>query len=130
MGPVPNDSLMLSGHPSQVPAPMIDRKLAQSNGLGVTNDLTAWVGPWGISYAANLTPDSTGIANWTVEQFTKCLREGKWMGLDNTRQLLPPMPWQDFKSFTDDEIKALFSYLKSIPPIHNLVPQADPPVKM
>lgn len=128
MGPVPDTSLTLSGHPSAMPYPDVNRKDIESKGLGVTNDLTSWVGPWGISYAANLTPDSTGIGRWTEAQFTKAIREGKWMGLDGTRQLLPPMPWQEFREMNDNEISAIFAYLKSLKPVHNVVPDAAPPV--
>jgi hypothetical protein len=127
-GPEPDMSLMLSGHPSQMPIPPVDRKTAEQKGIASTQDLTAWVGPWGVSYAANITPDSSGIGNWTEAQFIKCLREGKFMGLDNTRQLLPPMPWQDFSLMSDDELKAIFAYLKTVPPVKNVVPQAQPPV--
>jgi hypothetical protein len=127
-GPENDSSLTLSGHPAQMPAPDIDRKMAESKGLAVTNTLTAWVGPWGVSFAANLTSDSTGIGNWKEEQFIKCVREGKWMGLDNTRPLLPPMPWEDIRQMTDDELKAVFAYLKSTKPIHNVQPAAMPPV--
>ena len=59
-----------------MPPPDVDRKEVESKGLAVTNDLTAWVGPWGISYAANITSDSTGIGNWSEAQFILCLREG------------------------------------------------------
>lgn len=127
-GPELDMSLMLSGHPTQVPPPPVDRKMAEQKGIASTQTLTAWVGPWGISYAANITSDSTGIGNWKEEQFIKCLREGKFMGLDNTRPLLPPMPWQEYRNMTDDEMKAVFAYLKSIPPVHNVVPQATPPL--
>ena len=127
-GPVPDMSLMLSGHPSNRPAPDVNRKEMESKGLAVTNDLTAWVGPWGISYAANLTPDGTGIGNWDYPQFERAIREGKFMGSENGRQLLPPMPWQEFSNMTDGELRAIFAYLKSIKPIHNLVPAAQPPV--
>lgn len=130
MGPVPDSSLMLSGHPSTMPPPDVDRKEMESKGLGVTNDLTSWVGPWGISYAANITSDSTGIGNWTEEQFILCLREGKFKGLAGSRQLLPPMPWQDFKYAHDDELKAIFAYLKSTKPVKNVVPAAAFPVLM
>lgn len=123
-GPEPDMSLMLSGHPAQMPPPPIDQKDAAKKGIAVTQDLTAWVGAWGITYAVNLTPDSTGLGAWTEEQFSKAIREGKWMGLENTRPVMPPMPWQDFKYFTDDEVKAMFAYLKSIPAIHNIVAQA------
>ncbi len=127
-GPELDTSLMLSGHPTKMPPPPIDRKMAESRGIGATQTLTAWVGPWGISYAANLTPDSTGLGNWTEDQFTYALREGKFKGLPDSRTLLPPMPWQFFKSMSDDEIKAVFAYLKSIKPIHNIVPEAATPV--
>lgn len=133
-GPEMDMSLMLSGHPSQMPAPPVDLKEAQKRNIAVTQDLTAWVGAWGTTYAANLTPDSTGLGGWKEDQFIKALREGKWMGLENTRPIMPPMPWEAFKNFSDDEIKAIFAYLKSIPAIHNIVPQAvlappPPPAK-
>jgi hypothetical protein len=127
-GPVNDSSLLLSGHPSQMPPPPVNRKELESKGIAATQTLTAWVGPWGISYAANLTSDSTGIGNWKEEQFIKALREGKYMGLDNTRPLLPPMPWEDLRLMSDDEIKAIFAYLKATRPIHNIVPNAAPPV--
>ncbi len=128
MGPVPDTSLLLSGHPANSPFPDVNRKEMEAKGLAVTGDLTAWAGPWGISYADNLTPDSTGIGNWTEQQFSRAIREGKWKGLKDSRQLLPPMPWQEFSNMTDDEVSAIFAYLKSIKPIHNVVVPADPPV--
>ncbi|HXL55578.1 MAG TPA: hypothetical protein VN958_04925 [Chitinophagaceae bacterium] len=127
-GPVNDSSLMLSGHPAKMPPPPVDRKMAESKGIASTQTLTAWVGPWGISYAANLTSDSTGIGNWKEDQFIKALREGKFKGLDNTRLLLPPMPWEDLRLISDDEIKAIFAYLKATRPIHNIVPEAAPPL--
>lgn len=117
-------SLMLSGHPANMPAPPIDQKDAAAKGMAATQTLTAWTGPWGTSFAGNITSDSTGIGAWTEAQFMKAVREGKFKGLDGTRPLLPPMPWENFVYFTDDEIKAIFAYLKSTPPIHNVVPQA------
>lgn len=128
-GPEPDMSLMLSGHPANMPAPPLDAKEAAQKGLAATQTLTGWVGPWGISYAANITADSTGIGAWTEAQFMKAVKEGKYKGLDNTRPLLPPMPWQNFAFFSDDEIKAMFAYLKSTPPVHNVVPEAvlNPP---
>ena len=127
-GPMLDSSLLLSGHPAQMPPPDIDRKMVESKGLGVTQTLTSWVGPWGISYAANLTPDSTGIGLWKEEQFIYCLRNGKFKGLADSRPLLPPMPWVQYKFMSDDEMKAVFAYLKSLKPVHNLVPNAASPV--
>jgi len=127
-GPEPDMDLRLSGHPTKMPPPDIDRKMVEAKGLGVTSTLTAWVGPWGISYAANITSDSTGIGNWKEEQFIKAMREGKFMGLDNTRPIMPPMPWEGIAKYSDDELKALFAFLKSTKPVRNLVPDYQPPV--
>lgn len=128
MGPEPDISLLLSGHPANSPRIEINRMEIEKKGLAVTGDLTEWVGPWGISFTANLTPDPTGIGNWTEEQFMLAIREGKSKGLPGARGLLPPMPWQMYRHMTDDEIKAIFAYLKSIKPINNSVPAPVPPV--
>lgn len=85
-------------------------------------DLTSAVGPWGMSFAANITPDETGIGNWTEQNFLTALRHGKSKGLENNRDLLPPMPWFVYKNFTDDDLKSIFAYLKSLPAVHNVVP--------
>ena len=127
-GPEIDSSLLLSGHPALMPPPNVNRQEMESKGLSVTNTLTAWVGPWGISYASNITSDSTGIGNWKEEQFIYALRNGKSKGLASLRPLLPPMPWQMYKHMTDDEMKAIFTYLKTTKPVINLVPQPAPPV--
>lgn len=127
-GPHDDSSLLLSGHPEKMPSPDVDRKEIESKGLGVTNDLTSWIGPWGISYSANITSDSTGIGNWTEAQFMLALREGKAKGLAANRQLLPPMPWPSFRFMKDEEVKAIFAYLKSTKPVKNVVPPPAPPV--
>ena len=129
MGPVEDEDLAFSGHPSAMPFPDVHRKEMESNHLFYSADLTSWVGPWGVSFAANITSDSTtGIGTWSEEQFITCLRKGKYMGLDKARNLLPPMPWPAFSKMTDDELKAVFAYLKSTKPIHNIVPQPMPPL--
>jgi hypothetical protein len=127
-GPDFDSSLLLSGHPAQLPPPDVNRKEMESKGLTATGDLTAWVGAWGVSYTGNLTSDETGIGNWKEEQFIYALREGKLKGLPGSRTLLPPMPWTTLKYMTDDELKAIFAYLKSTKPIHNIVPPPLPPV--
>lgn len=128
MGPDFDSSRMLSGYREGTPDFTVDRKEMESKGLSVTGDLTAWVGPWGVSYAANLTSDATGTGNWTEAQFMKALREGKYKGMDNTRPLLPPMPWNVYRYMTDDEIKAIYAYLQTTKPIRNVVPAPKPPV--
>ena len=123
-GPEDDMSLMLSGHPAQMPAADFDRMEAAKKGLIVTQTFTAWTGPWGITFAANLTSDSTGIGAWKEDQFVKSLHELKWMGLEGTRPLMPPMSMMPATKMTDDELKAIFAYLKTTPPIKNVIPEA------
>jgi len=88
--------------------------------------LTAWAGPWGVSYAANLTPDKrTGLGAWTADQFIKTMRTGKHLGVG--RPLLPLMPMAAIAALTDADLRALFAWLRSIKPIENQVPQPSPP---
>jgi hypothetical protein len=123
-GPEDDMSLMLSGHPAQMPPPEFDQKEAAKKGLVVTQTFTAWTGPWGTTYAVNLTSDATGIGGWKEEQFVKALHELKWMGLENTRPLMPPMSLMPATKMSEDELKAIFAYLKSTPPIQNIAPEA------
>jgi hypothetical protein len=118
-GPVPDPARRLSGHPASNPAP------TGENLPGVLFDmnLTSALGPWGTTFAANITPDETGIGNWTYEQFKNALTKGMYKGLENTRTLLPPMPWQNYKNMQEDDIQAIYAYLKSIAPVNNIVPQ-------
>jgi cytochrome c553 len=119
-GMAPDPSRLLSGHPQDEPLPKMP---ADKEGWVLFNmGLTASVGPWGISYAANLTPHDTGIGNWSFEQFETAIRKGKYKGLENARPLLPPMPWQQISNFSDQDLRAIFAYLQSIKPIENHVP--------
>ena len=127
-GPMLDSTRLLSGHPATMPPPDVDRKEMESKGLAVTDMLTAWVGPWGISFTANLTSDPTGIGNWKEENFIMAIREGKLKGIPSGRALLPPMPWEMYRNMTDDELKAIFAFLKTTTPISNVVPQPVPPV--
>jgi hypothetical protein len=105
----------------------INRKELETKVVVVNLLLTEWSGPWGVSYTANLTPDDTGIGSWSEEQFFKAIRHGKFKGLDGSRTLLPPMPWEMYRHMTDGELSAIFAYLKSIKPVNNLVPPPLPP---
>lgn len=120
-GPVLDTAKWLSGHQSDRPDLVVDRQEIEKNGLSVTADLTEWAGPWGVSFAANLTSDPTGIGSWEESQFIYSMRHGKLKGVPGGRDLLPPMPWQNYSQMTDDELKAIFAYLKSTKPIKNLV---------
>jgi len=126
-GPEVIPELMLSGYPGDRPVAKVSAD-ALKNGWGMFNaDLTSFVGPWGESFAGNLTPDPSGIGNWTEEQFKKSLTQGKFKGVDGGRMLLPPMPWQNWANMKDEDVKAIFLYLKSIPPVRNVVPAPIPP---
>jgi hypothetical protein len=129
MGPVPDTTKLLAGYFEGTMLPKADINMLAQNGWAMTeSNFTAWVGPWGISYAANLTPDkATGIGTLSEEMFIKSLREGKWMGVG--RPLMPPMPWPGIGSATDEDLKCIYAYLMSVKPIHNAVPQPTPPDK-
>jgi len=84
-----------------------------------------WKGPWGVSYAANLTPDSaTGIGTWTNVEIERSLRSG--VKKDGS-PILPPMPWPDFSRMNPEDMAALIVYLKSVPAVSHAVPKAIPP---
>ena len=125
-GPEDDSSLLLSGHPAQMPVASISKE-ELAKGVAATTDLTGWVGPWGTSYAANITPDSTGIGAWSEQQFITCIRQGLFKGLPGSRPIMPPMPVNSFRNFSDDELKAIFAYLKTVQPVHNVVPDYQPP---
>jgi hypothetical protein len=129
-GPEIIPELLLSGYPSDRPIIKFNDPLLKE-GFGMFYpDLTAAAGPWGVSFAANLTSDQSGIGTWTEEQFKKALMQGKFKGLDGTRMLLPPMPWFNYTNMKDEDVSAVFAYLKSTKPVVNVVPQPIPPDQM
>jgi hypothetical protein len=129
-GPEPDMALALSGHPADAKLPPPPAAAGPWIWGGSATNTAFW-GPWGISYAANLTSDqNTGLAVWTEQMFLTAIREGKHMG--TSRPILPPMPWHVFKNFTDDDLKAIFAYLRTVPPVANSVPDpviTDPIMK-
>lgn len=119
---------LLSGHPQNEAVPSLQISALKMDWIAGNMGLTTWVGPWGISYAANLTPDkATGIGTVTEEMFIRTMRDGKLKGVG--RSLLPPMPWEVYRLKTDEDLKAMYAYLMSLKPIHNQVPQPTPPDK-
>lgn len=129
MGPVLDSTRLFSGHPANSPLPKVDIKALQPGyWILFASDLTSAVGPWGISFSANLTPDSTtGIGAWSEETFVKTLRTGKHLGLENGRPIMPPMPWQLIGQMTDEDLKAVYTFLREVPAINNKVPAPIPP---
>jgi hypothetical protein len=130
--PVADTTRLLSGHPEGLPYPTrTPAELAQCNALMFAGRMhTAWTGPWGVSFAANLTPDTeTGLGDWTEDMFVQTIRTGKHQGQPTGRDLLPPMPWANLThgalAQPEADLKAIWAYLRSLPPIKNQVP---PPV--
>jgi len=126
-GPEVIPELMLSGYPADRQLPEVDKESIRKGWAMLNEDMTAAAGPWGVSFAANLTSDPTGIGNWTEENFKRALKEGKFKGLPGTRTLLPPMPWFNYTNITDGDVKAIFAFLKSTNPVRNVVPAPIPP---
>jgi len=126
-GPEVIPELHLSGYPSSRPVGKIVPDAVQNGWVLFGGDATSAVGPWGVSFAANLTSDESGIGTWTYEQFKTALTQGKYKGLANSRPLLPPMPWTNYTDMADEDIQAVFKYLKSTKPVSNVVPSPISP---
>jgi hypothetical protein len=123
-GPEPDMARMLAGHPQELQMPLAPAYQGPWLWVGAATN-TAFAGPWGVSYASNLTPEpNTGLGIWTEELFIKALRTGRHWG--QARPILPPMPWQNYARMTDDDLKAMYAYLRTIPPVANSVPESVP----
>jgi hypothetical protein len=127
-GPEPDMTRMLSGHPEQIgPLAAVRAPEGWAWSAGPTN--TSFSGDWGVSYTANLTPDrNTGLGIWTEDMFIGAIRTGRHMGV--SRPINPPMPWPMYRNATDDDLKAVFAFLRTIPPVTNHVPDYVPPASV
>ena len=125
-GPELDMARALSGHPENMDLPPAPPASGPWIGaVAATN--TAWAGPWGVSFTANLTPDrETGTGAWTEENFVRTIRTGRHLG--NGRPILPPMPIPAYSQMTDEDLKSIYWYLQSLPAMKNRVPQPRPPV--
>jgi len=124
-GPAPDMSRALSGHPEQLDMPLAPQPAEPwLVTIGATN--TAFAGPWGVSFTANLTPDrETGLGKWTAKTFIDTIRTGRHLG--RGREVLPPMPIKVYQNFTDDDLGAIFAYLQTLPAVKNKVPAPRAP---
>ena len=116
----PDPARPLSGRPQTTPPPL------QGNGeIRASLDLTAWAGPWGNSFAANLTPDrETGLGSrYTEESFVRAMRTGK---KPEGEDIAPPMPWPTFRNMTDEDLKSIYAYLQTLKPVRNNARAAAP----
>jgi mono/diheme cytochrome c family protein len=124
-GPEPDWSRELSGHPAEMPLP--PPPAPQGPWLvSVAATNTAWSGPWGVTFTANLSPDNeTGTGTWTRQNFIDTIQTGRHMGAG--RPLLPPMPAAMYANYSDADLGAIYDYLRTIKPIKNKVPSPLPP---
>jgi hypothetical protein len=117
---------MLSGHPEQLALPPSPTLAPGPWQVTAAETFTAWSGPWGVSFTANLTPDEeTGLGRWTLRNFKDTIRSGRHLG--RGRLILPPMPIPMYRHLTDEDLEAIFTYLRTIPAVRNRVPEPLPP---
>lgn len=126
MGPVPDTALLLSGHRQTLPELEISQDAFKKGWVLFNGENTSLATPGFISYASNLTSDSTGIGAWSFEQFKTAFQKGKWKGLENSRPLFPPMPWQNFAKMKEEDVRAIYEYLQSTKPVKNQPPVSKP----
>lgn len=121
-GPVRDQSMRLAGHPEDAQIPEYDKVILQ-NWMLMSHDMTTFVGPWGTSFSANITPDKeTGIGTWQPEMFINAIRTGKHLGVEDSRPILPPMPLEGLKELSDEDLRSIFAYLQTLAPVKNKVP--------
>lgn len=131
MGPVYDSSRFLSGVPQQdsVISPFTAEEIVlmkQGGMIGVPPG-GAFAGGWGVSFPANLTPDSTtGLGGWNATIFTNVFRLAKFQGIASGRPLMPPMPQPAYNHLSDEDLHSIFAYLQTIPAVSNRVPQYIP----
>jgi len=80
-------------------------------------------GPWGRVASANITPDPSGISYYDQAMFTQAIRTG-FVG---PRKLNQIMPWHTYRGMTDEDIAAMFAYLKTLKPVRHNVDNTEPP---
>jgi cytochrome c553 len=121
-GPEIDPERRLSGYPSSRPLPEFDTVMANKGITQFNEDFTAYAGPWGVSFSANLTGDATGAGSWPLEKFIYAIRNGKFKGDVNGRDLLPPMPWFNYRMMSDEDLASIHAYLKTLKPVENVPP--------
>lgn len=80
-------------------------------------------GPWGRVASANITPDPSGISYYYQATFTQAIRTG-FVGARKLNQI---MPWAAYRGMTDEDIKAIFAYVKTFKPVRHHVDNTLPP---
>jgi mono/diheme cytochrome c family protein len=80
-------------------------------------------GPWGRVASANITPDPSGISYYDDMLFLQVMRTG-YVGARRLNQI---MPWSEFRGMTDQDVAAIFAYLRTLKPIKHRVDNTEPP---
>ena len=80
-------------------------------------------GVWGRVASANITPDASGISYYDQATFTHAIR----MGFVGARKINQIMPWHAYRGMTDEDIAAMFAYLKTLKPVRHHVDNTEPP---
>ena len=108
----PNDGLWLAGYVNNATV-----NPANTGRFPIGGNIT--------TFARNLTPDASGLGTYTGQQIFNALR----LGTDHRSGgfLLPPMPWPEFRNFTDSDLWSMVAYLQSLRPVANTVPSASAP---
>jgi hypothetical protein len=127
--PRPDMIRRLSGHPAGAPGPASKLEGHDIGVIGPT--FTSFLLPFGVVFAPNLTPDQdTGMGTWTEEMFVRALKTGRHLGSPSARPILPPMPWEHTAKLEDADLKAMFAFLRTLPPIRNPVPDHQVPAEV
>jgi mono/diheme cytochrome c family protein len=125
-GPEWDMTRALSGHPEELVMPPAPKLPPGPWVASIAATFTAFASPAGTVFTRNLTPDKeTGLGDWTVEEFIATMKTGRERG--KGRPVMPPMPIQNLAALSDSDIRALFAYLQSLPPIKNRTPQPIEP---
>lgn len=126
-GPDPSDQIQRGeyfvnlGHCSACHTPR-DRGQATTAGMEFSGGTT--LREWNLSTAsANITPDASGISYYDAALFIRVLRTG----FVRARKLSSVMPFAQFRNLNDDDLSAVFSYLRTLPPVHHRVDNSLPP---
>ena len=83
----------------------------------LVGDKLGWRGPWGTTYPTNL------------RLYMRDITEEKWVKTAKTLQTRPPMPWFALNDMTDQDLKAIYQYTRSLGPAGEMAPTFVPPGK-
>ena len=123
-----NMEMYLAGHPARQSYPRYKLPSMMQQGIFIvtSTQMTAFSGPFGTSFATNLTPDKeTGLGDWTEEMFIGAIRTGLHQGVEGNRKIFPPMPAKHYAQMNDEDLKAIWAYLRTIKPVKN---EVSPPL--